>query len=121
MNDAENFWNRYSGKLRRFKGLCPLTPEEAEQALKKIPHRDASDEEIDSIIEAISRDEVPESDNQPQVDWSPESDYAEIDSEAVLFRNEGEDSTETDALEDELIEELLDDDEPENDRDDMEG
>ena len=120
MNNAENFWNKYSGKLRRFKGLFPLTSEEG-AALKKIPHCNASDEEIDSIIEAISRDELPQSDNQPQVDWSPESDYAEIDSEAVLFRNEGEDSTETDALEDELVEELLDDDEPENDRDDMEG
>ena len=121
MNDAEKFWKQYSEKLRRFKGLCPLTPEEAEQALKKIPHRDASDEEIDAIVEAILRDELPESDYQPHVDWSPECDYAEIDSEAVLFRNEGEGSAETDGLEEKLVEELLDDDEPENDRDDMEG
>jgi len=121
MNDAENFWNRYSGKLRRFKGLCPLTPEEAEQALKKIPNRNASDEEINTIIEAIVRDEIPESEKQSQVDWSPECDYAEMDSEAVLFRNEGEGNTNTDDLEDELLEELLDDDERENDRDNMEG
>jgi len=121
MNDAEKFWQEHSEKLRRFKGLCPLTPEGAEQALKKIPNRNASDEEIDAIIEAIVRDEIPESEKQSQVDWLPECDYAEMDSEAVLFRNEGEGNTDTDDLEDELLEELLDDDETENDRDDMEG
>ncbi len=120
MNDAEQFWNQYAEKLRRFKGLCPLTPEEAEQALKKIPHRNASDEEIDAIVEAITRGELPKSDYELPVDWSPECDYAGIDSEAVLFRNEGEGSSEPDGLEDELVEELLDDDAPENDPDEME-
>jgi hypothetical protein len=59
MNEAEKFWQDRAKKLRRFKGLCPLTPEEAEQSLKKVSPQKASDDEIDSIIKAISRGELP--------------------------------------------------------------
>jgi len=54
MNDIENSWQENSDKLRRFKGLCPLTPEEAEQDLKKIPKEDISEYEINSIVESIT-------------------------------------------------------------------
>ena len=112
MNDADKFWQERSNQLRRFKGLHRLSMEEAEEALKKIPFRKASDEEVDSIIDAIS---IPGSDCSPPIDWSPVCNYSEIDCEAALFRGEGESSPETDRLEDELLEELLDDDEPEDD------
>ena len=119
MNDAEKYWNERADKLRRFVGLCPLTPEEAEQALKRIRPQNASDGEIGAIVDAIGRGEVPEVEEQPSVDWSPECDYADIESDAVLFRNQGETEVETDDLENQLLAELLDDEE--DDADDLES
>ncbi len=120
MNEAEQFWQEHAKKLRRLKGLCPLTPKEAEEALKKVPYRKPSDAEIDSIVEAVTRGELPEPEESKQVDWSPDCDYAQIDHDAALCRNEGDQNPQTDGLEDELLEELLEDVEPENDCDGME-
>lgn len=120
MSDAEKYWNDRLQKLRRFKGLCPLTPSEAEEALSKMRSRPASDAEIDAIVDAISRGVMPESsDEPPPADWSAEYDHEAIESEAVLFRNEGEGADEPDASENELLEELLGDDE--DDANHMEG
>lgn len=119
MND-EQFWNERAKELRWFKGFGPFTLEEAEEALKKATRRRASGDEIESIVDAVSRGELPEVEDQPAVDWSPEYDYNEMEREVVLFRNEGEDNNEADTVEDELLEELLDDDEPKDDADDLE-
>ena len=121
MSDAERLWNERLQKLRKFKGLRPLTPEEAEKELSKFTHRAASPDEIDAIVEAVVRGELLEGESRQQVDWSPECDYAEIDREAVLFRNEGEENAAADALEEELLEELLDDDDSKNDGDGVES
>lgn len=119
MND-ERFWNERADKLRRFKGLCPLTPAEAQEALKKAKRRSVSEDEIDLILDAVTRGELPEIEEQPDVDWSPEYDHNAMDREAALCRNEGEGANDSDKAEEELLEELLDDDEPENDSDEME-
>jgi hypothetical protein len=44
-----------------------------------------------------------------------------MDREAALCRNEGDGANESDETEDELLEELFDDDEPEDDADKMEN
>jgi hypothetical protein len=119
MND-EQYWNQRAKKLRRFKGLCPLTPAEAEEALKNAKHRRASEEEIDRIVDAVTRGQLPEVDEQPGVDWTPEYDHNAMDREAALCRNEGDGANESDETEEELLEELLDDDKPEDDADKME-
>lgn len=120
MND-EQFWNERAERLRRFKGLCPLTPAEAEEALKKAKRRRASEEEIDRIVDAVTRGELPETEDQPGIDWSPEYDHNVMDREAALCRNEGDGANESDEAEDEFLEELLDDDEPEDDADKVEN
>jgi hypothetical protein len=120
MND-EQYWNERAEKLRRFKGLCPLTPAEAEEALKKTKNRKGSEDEINLIVDAVARGELPEVDDQPSVDWSPEYDHNAMDREAALCRNEGDGTNESDEAEEELLEELLDDDEPEDDADKMEN
>jgi hypothetical protein len=120
MND-EQYWNERAEKLRRFKGLCPSTPAEAQEVLKKAKRRKASEEEIDRIVDAVTRGELPEAEEQPSVDWSPEYDHNAMDREAALCRNEGDGANESDEAEDELLEELFDDDEPEDDADKMEN
>jgi|SRR5688572_1201220 len=111
MND-EQYWNERAGKLRRFKGLCPLTAAEAQEALKKAKRRNASEEEIDLIVDAVTRGALPEVDDQPAADLSPEYDHKAMDREAALCRNEGDGANDSNQSEDELMEELLDDDEP---------
>lgn len=119
MND-EQYWNQRAEKLRRFKGFCPLTPGEAEEALKKAKRRKASEEEIDRIVDSIARGELPDVDEQPSVDWAPEYDHSAMDREAALCRNEGDDANESNDTEEELLEELFDDDQLEDDADKLE-
>jgi hypothetical protein len=120
MND-EQYWNERAEKLRRFKGLCPSTPAEAQEALKNAKRRKASEEEIDRIVDAVTRGELPEAEELPSVDWSPEYDHNAMDREAALCRNEGVGANESDETEDEFLEELFDDDESEDDTDKMEN
>lgn len=115
MNDADRYWKKNSGKLRRFKGLAPLTPEEAEAALSKIPPREMPDDELDFLVDAIVGGEIPEPELHRSTEWSPDSNFSEVDCEAVLFRNEGDADPEAKQLEEELLKELLDDAEPEDD------
>lgn len=56
--DADKFWESIADKLRRVKGFCPMTPQEAEDALSKIPKRPLPEEEIDSIINAVLHGEL---------------------------------------------------------------
>ncbi len=120
MND-EQFWNERADKLRRFKGLFPSTPAEAQEALTKAKRRKASEDEIDGIVDAVTRGDFPEVAEQPSVDWSSEYDHNAMDREAALCRNEGDGANESDETEKELLEELFDDDEPEDDADEMEN
>ncbi len=117
----EQYWNERAEKLRRLKGFCPLTPAEAEEALKKAKRLGPSEEEIDLIVDAVTRGELPEVDDQPGVDWMPEYDHNAMDREAALCRNEADRANEPDEAEDELLEELFNDDEPKDDADDMEN
>ena len=34
--DADSFWKNVAGKLRKKKGFCPPTPEEADEAVNRI-------------------------------------------------------------------------------------
>jgi hypothetical protein len=121
MNDAERYWDERAEQLRRFMGFCPLTPQEAEEALKKMPTpRKPSRDEIDSIVESVCSGELPDLDDPPAAEWSPDNAYDEIDSEAVLFRNEGPTDEKGDQIEKELLEELLNDEQSEDDAHDVE-
>jgi hypothetical protein len=97
-------------------GLCPLTPAEIEKELKKFAGRRASEEEIDRIISAVTRGELPEVEEPPLPDWTPDCDYQAMDRETVLFRNPGEESPEAARREEELLKDLFADDDQENGR-----
>lgn len=49
------FWDSVSPSLRRVFGLHPLTQEEADKAMAEAPEVEISDEEIDRIVENVTR------------------------------------------------------------------
>lgn len=119
--DADKHWESFAKTLRKYKGLNPLTPKEADEALWKMPKRPASEEEIERILDAVSRDEIVEADPQPETGWTPTFDFGAMNTEALaLYRGQGDDSDAED-VEEELRQELLNDDEPEEDGDGVGG
>src|SRR5262249_62292295 len=102
MEENERFWNAHADDLRRLKGLCPLTPAEAQEALRKMPQRAASDEEVNAILDAVMRGKLPVRDAEPVPDWTPDYDYNAMDREAALCRNRGNHDPEGDKAEDDL-------------------
>lgn len=115
--DADKFWDGFAKDLREYKGLRPLTPEEAEEALHRIPKRAADNDEIEAIINAVSRGEIIEAEPEQETTWEPECDFNAMAEEALaLYRGQGDDSDAED-VEEELRQELLNDDEPEEDDD----
>lgn len=115
-SDADKFWDEVAGKLRRLKGLCPPTPEEAEAAFDSAPDMPLSEAEIDSIAESVISGELTSWDPVPSQDWDDDPAVAQVGEEArQLFRNEGEEDPEADRVEKELENELLNDDEPKKD------
>lgn len=121
MDDAEQFWNEHAEELRQFMGLCPLTQAEAQEALNKMPQREASDEDVDAILGAVLLGKLPDRDNEPLPDWAPDFDFSAMDREAALCRNRGEHEPDGDKAEDELFKELLNDDDREEDEDGLGG
>jgi len=117
--DADKYWESFANKLRKHKGLRPLTPHEADDALRRIHKRPASDEEVQRILDAAFRDEIIEAELERETGWTPTFDFGAIDTEALaLFRGQGDDSDAED-VEEELRRELLNDPEPEEDGDGM--
>jgi len=107
-SDADEFWDDVAGKLRKIKGLCPLTPEEADAAFDDAPEVPMTEDEITSIVDAVTSGELASWEPLPQEDWEPDSTFGEVD-ESVLevFRHEGEADAEADAVEKELEDEML--------------
>jgi hypothetical protein len=113
-SDAEKFWDEVSGKLRRFKGLRPLTPKEAEAELRGAPDYPLTPGQIDSIVEAVTSGELASWEPLPKLDWTNEFNADEVNEEVLqLNRNCGDDDPDTARLEEELRQELLSDDETE--------
>jgi hypothetical protein len=113
-SDADKYWDDIAAKLRSLKGLCPLTPEEAEAEFDAAPEIPLSDEQIRSIVDSVVSDELPSCEPEPELDWSPEREHEAV-GEAVgeMYRNRGEDDPNTEKTEEELRQELLSDDESE--------
>src|SRR5260221_9084675 len=66
-SDAEEVLDLVAHKLRKKKGLCPPTPEEAAEAFKKAKAIPLTDEEHASIVDAMLSGQTPERDfDEPQ-------------------------------------------------------
>lgn len=117
-SDADKFWDDNVGKIRKAKGLCPLTPEEADAAFDDAPEVPMSADEIASIVDAVTSGELASWEPLPQDDYETDPSFGEVN-ESVLevFRHEGEADAEAEAVEKELEDEMLNDNEAEEDED----
>lgn len=113
-SDADRFWEDLAGKLRKKKGLCPLTPEEAEKAYDEAPEVPLSPELIESMVEAITSGEALSWEPTPDAEWNDDYAFSDVDEQALaLHRNQGEETPDTNQAEENLEQELLNDDEAE--------
>lgn len=119
-NDAEERAERMIHKLRKLKGFCPMTPEEADAAYDAAPSDEISDDEIQSLVEFVTSGGTASWEPKPDLGWDEEMNLGELEDEALqLYRNKGEDDGDT-SEEGSLREELLNDDETE-DEDGVDG
>ena len=109
-------------KLRKLKGFCQLTPEEADAEYEAAPTEPLSDDEIASIVESVISGELASWEPVPDLDWADELNLNEVESDAPqLYRNKGEGDDDATAAEDSLREELLDNGNDTEDEDGMDG
>jgi hypothetical protein len=116
-SDADRFWDDTVGKIRKAKGLCPLTPEEADAAFDAAPEVPMSADEIAAIVDAITSGELASWEPLPQDNYETDPTFEEVN-ESVLevFRHEGEADAEAEAVEKELEDEMLNDNATEEDQ-----
>ena len=121
-DDADKFWDQVAGKLRKVKGLCPLSPEEAEAAFHAAPEIPLSPGEVDSIVDAVTSGELVSWDPVPDDDGETDPSFGEVDEQVLqVFRHEGEDDAEADQEEQNLENELLNENDPKEDEDGLAG
>ncbi len=119
-SEAEKRAERMIHKLRKLKGFCPLTPEEADAMYDAAPAEEIGDDDVQSLVEFVVSGAKAAWEPQPDLGWDAEVDLGEVEDEALqLYRNKGEGGDDT-SEEDSLREELLNDDETE-DEDGVDG
>lgn len=114
-HDAEKRAEEAIKKLRKLKGFCPMTPEEADAAYDAAPADLISDDEIASLIDFVTSGGKASWEPKLDLGWTHEENTSEVEDDALqLHRNLGEDDGDT-TEEDKLREEMLSDDEEEDD------
>lgn len=112
-HDAEKRAEELLHKLRKLKGFCPMTPEEADAAYDAAPADAIPDYEIDSLIDFVTSGGRAAWEPMPDLGWTEESNSEVEDDALQLHRKMGEDEGDT-TEEDKLREELLNDEEDED-------
>lgn len=106
--DANKKTEEMLNKLRKLKGFCPLTPEEADAAFDESPDEPISSEDRARILKAVTSEEDVCWTPRPSFDWMEEENLELVESDALhLHRNKGDDDPEALAEEDALRKELL--------------
>jgi hypothetical protein len=119
--DADKYWESFAKKLQKYKGLRPLTPREADEALRQFSKRPVDCEEIERFVDAAFNGEIIEAEPAPATNLPLTFDLGSMNAESLaMFRNQGDDSDAAD-VEEELRQELMNDDEPEEDSDGVGG
>jgi len=107
-SDADKVFDLVADKLRKKKGLCPPTPEEAAEAFKKAKAIPVTEEEHQAIVDAMLSETVPVPETEGPEPWQSAPLDQEIDAECqAICRNPGEGDEETERLEAKIEEELL--------------
>ena len=120
-HDAEKRAEEMLHKLRKLKGFCPMTPEEADAAYDAAPADPISDDEVESLIDFVTSGGKASWEPKPDLGWTEDEDLSNVDEDALqLHRNKGEDDGDS-TEEDKLREEMLSDDEEDEDEDGVDG
>lgn len=119
-SEADRFWNDIAPKYRTLRGLCPMTPEEADAEYDNTPAIPLSESEIQTLVDAATSGQPPSW--EPEVkEWTPDSDVESVEEEMLtMYREEGETDAETDVIEEELRKRMLSD-EPAEEQDGLDG
>ena len=106
-HDAEERANEVIHKLRKLKGFCPMTPEEADAAYDATTADPISEDEIDSMIDFVTSAGKASWEPVPDLGWTDEVDIETVEEDALqLHRNKGDeegDTTEEDKLREEMV------------------
>ncbi len=113
-HDAEKRAEEVIHKLRKLKGFCPMTPEEADAAYDAAPADPISEEDFNLLIDFVTSGSKASWEPEPDLGWTDEVDIDGIEDDALqLHRNKSDDEGDT-TEEDRLREEMLSDDETED-------
>jgi hypothetical protein len=119
--DAEKHLDELLAKLRKLKGISPLTSKEADDAFNAAPEEPLSKSRMESIVNSVLSGELVSWEPVPELGWTNDMNFDEIEENAMqLYRNKGEDDR-TDSTEDELRHELLRDDDESKESNEMDG
>ena len=111
-SDADEFWDDVARKLRKKKGLCPLTDEEADAAFDDAPEIPPAADAIESIIESVRSGELTSWEPYPDVGWGDGDPANQIENQAMaVYRKKGNNDPQAERTEQELEDELLSEDE----------
>jgi hypothetical protein len=120
--DPDKRLDEMLAKLRKLKGLGPMTPEEADAAFDAAPADPVSKDQIRSIVDSVTSGELAIWQPAPDLEWTEKIDVDAVKEDAMqLYRNKGDDDEETEATEDELRDELLSDDDESENQDGLDG
>lgn len=107
--DSDKQMNELLNALRKSKGYCPPTPEEAEAAFDDAAEEPLSPDEVSRIVQAATSGESVSWMPVPSLDWLEGMDLDEADCQQLqLHRSKGEEDDEAIANEDDVRKELLD-------------
>jgi hypothetical protein len=110
-SDADKVFDLVANKLRKKKGLCPPTAEEAAEAFKKAKPIPVTEEEQAAIVDAMLSEDSPIGSDGAVPDWSNAPIDEEINADCqAICRNPGEGDADTERLEAEIEQELLKED-----------
>ncbi len=102
-SDDDIFLDRVVGKLRKKKGFCPPTPEEAEAAYDEAPSIPMSEDELDALVAAATAEDE-------EAEWQEEEEMEAAEEWALqLYRKPGAGDAEAKKAETELEDEMLND------------
>ena len=91
-SEADRIWDECAGRLRKKKGFCPLTPEEAAAAFNAAPIVPLSEDRIDSIVRAAISGETRTDEPEAKADCEGDAEVADVTDQAYqLCRNKGDD------------------------------
>jgi hypothetical protein len=114
-HDANKRAEEMLHKLRKLKGFCPMTPEEADAAYDAASADPISDDEVELLINFVTSHGKASWEPKPDLGWTEEEELSNVDEDVLqLHRNKGEDGGDT-PEEDRLREEMLSDGEEDED------